>query len=410
MKRVIIPTTIVLFLLPAFAYRQSSIYSKEGEARKVGMAHLHLGSIEVKVKGRGSIVAGKREEIRNNGKKIERILVQEGDIVNKGDLLAVLRDDELEMKKREAEIELVKNKAFLSEAGKGENAPDVKEAGRQLELSLMELERGKKEYTVSEELYKSGAISMQQYEDSKARLKKAGLQYDQANDSLSRITEKQRHEMEIARLNYEKAGKMVDKVTRELNELHIKAPIDGKIVSVNNESGRYRENEPLFVIADFNDLRVIAYISARDATRVVKGQKMQVMFDEYGRMFKETVDFVDVKVMREQFGADRATKVEVRGNLTGPFPDSLKLGTEIEVEIITEEAKGIPVIPIEAVLEESGRRFVYADVNGRATKKEVETGKVGMDMIEIKKGLAVGATVVTRGNLEVKDGERISWK
>lgn len=128
MKRILIPTTVVLLLLPVFAYRQSAISSRESEGKIVKAVPLGLGNIDVKVKGRGTIVAGSREGIRIKmaGRKVERLLVHEGDVVSKGDLLAVVKDDELELKKKEAGAEIIKNEAALREISKGEEASDIK--------------------------------------------------------------------------------------------------------------------------------------------------------------------------------------------------------------------------------------------------------------------------------------------
>lgn len=274
----------------------------------------------------------------------------------------------------------------------------------------MELERCKKEFTVSEELYRSGAISLQQYDDSKARLRRAELQYEMVKDSLSRLLEKQHWEKDIAKLNYEKAKVAVDRIIKEEKELMVRTPINGRVISINSNTGSAVEGAPLFVIADFTDLSVTAFIDAHDAAKVMKGQKIQVLLEAYGHSLEGAVDFVDMKVVQDNFGGDRTNKIEVRGKLKGPFPDTLKLGAAVELEIVTAESRNVPVLPIEAVMEEDGRLFVYAVQSGKAVKKEVETGVSGVDLIELKKGLAVNDVVVTRGNLDLKEGEKVLWK
>jgi len=67
----------------------------------------------------------------------------------------------------------------------------------------------------------------------------------------------------------------------------------------------------------------------------------------------------------------------------------------------------VPVVPASAIVTGAEGEAAFIVVDGRAVRREVETGVVSEGRIEIVSGLAPGESVVVVGNHNLRDGARV---
>ena len=84
------------------------------------------------------------------------------------------------------------------------------------------------------------------------------------------------------------------------------------------------------------------------------------------------------------------------------------LGVEAKVEIHTQSASQILVLPVECVNADKDGEFVYAVENGIVVKKTVITGISSDTYIEIKEGLAEGEQVITSVTTDIVEGMAVT--
>jgi multidrug efflux pump subunit AcrA (membrane-fusion protein) len=104
--------------------------------------------------------------------------------------------------------------------------------------------------------------------------------------------------------------------------------------------------------------------------------------------------------------------MEVRVAVDNPGA-KLKAGMFAKARIITEEKGNIVKIPVSAVVNRFGERFVfvadYSDPEAPVARRRTITQGILIDgVLEVTQGLAPGEEVVVRGQTLLEDGSRIN--
>jgi len=100
----------------------------------------------------------------------------------------------------------------------------------------------------------------------------------------------------------------------------------------------------------------------------------------------------------------RAMRAEVEVENTESL---LRPGMFVEVSIIKEQRKGVPVAPREAVTDRGGKWVVFVLKGQQVSKQEVVLGLGDDEIVEIRKGLEPGERIVTRGIETLTDQVRV---
>jgi len=179
----------------------------------------------------------------------------------------------------------------------------------------------------------------------------------------------------------------------------VRAPFSGvigrRLVSVGDYVGTQRE---LLMLQTVSPVRVVFNVPERYAAALGVGQEVTFRVAALpGRDFAGRVDFVDPAVT---LPARTITVKAVSGNSGG----ELQPGMFVEVRLATEVRANATVIPEEAVAPAAGGAFVWAVVDGRATRREVELGVRVPGFVEVRRGVEAGEIVVVGGLDRMFDG------
>lgn len=181
--------------------------------------------------------------------------------------------------------------------------------------------------------------------------------------------------------------------------LKLKAPMDGVVLRRDGEVGEIAgtgASDVLLWVGQPRPLRVVAEVNEDDIARVKPGQRTLLRHEGFPEgALAAHVDSVTPK-------GDPQTKT-FRVYLALPDDTPLKVGMSVEANIVIAEAKGVMLVPSEAL---SGK-VVQVVIDGRAVRREVETGIRGTRMTEIRSGLSQGDRVVSPFRSEVADGARV---
>jgi len=100
----------------------------------------------------------------------------------------------------------------------------------------------------------------------------------------------------------------------------------------------------------------------------------------------------------------------VVGEALGEIADpgrALPLNAAVDVQVVVAERHGVLTIPRGALRRDGERRFVYAVAGGRAARREVAVGLVGLAQVEIRGGLDPGDAVVADPAVPLAEGQRV---
>lgn len=203
--------------------------------------------------------------------------------------------------------------------------------------------------------------------------------------------------------------RLADASARELENrvasLTLKAPTDGIVYGLPRKAGEsVNAGQLVASVADPQHLRVRARVDQPDLPRISQGQRMIVTFDGLpDRRWEGVVRSVPsgvTDVGGRQVG-------EVIGEISDPAL-SLPPNAAVNVQIIVGEKRGALAIPRAALLRDGTARSVYVLVDGRARRKPVTVGLVGLSDVEITGGLTGGDVVIIPGAAPLSEGARVS--
>jgi HlyD family secretion protein len=329
--------------------------------------------------------------------EIIELYVQEGDRVEAGDPLCVIKPDMYISALNRAEATLNSSRARQAQA----------------EAQLIERELAFKR---AKQLYETSTIPVSEFESAEAAFKVA------------------RAEVRAAQFSVKSAEASVAEAQEQLTKTRIFAPIAGTISALNVEKGErvvgtsMMTGTEMMVVADLDKMEVLAEVNENDIVKVSLNDTALIEVDAYlNRKFKglvteiansakvagTTTDQVtnfDVKVLLLQ--ESYADLIDSVANRIYPF----RPGMSATVDILTNTRENVISVPIAAVTtrilenkkeeaqtatpetvgiaDEERVEVVFLHKDGRARQVNVHTGIQDNVSIEIVEGLTEGDEVI----------------
>lgn len=193
-----------------------------------------------------------------------------------------------------------------------------------------------------------------------------------------------------------------DEIGYHYNPFEVKSDVKGVVARVlQNPGALVTPATPLIAMVDIDTVKAVAAVDELKIRFVRMGQPVKVTLQAYpGEAFAARV----TNVSPVANPVTRTIEVEV-GIPNGSH--RIKPGMYAETEFEQGRHKGF-VVPIVSVVDRAGRKYVFAAAGGRAAMKEVVTGAVTGDEIEIVSGLDGSETIVTTGADRLENNDTIT--
>ena len=320
---------------------------------------------------------------------VVEVRVSEGSKVRRGDILVRLDNPQLAVRAQEARSVVLQLTAERVKAA-GELESEKREAARLLRIAEADAP-----------LLKEGAITRSAQEADETAARQAADRVRAAEARLASLTATAgagRSRLELAEASARELERLVASMT-------VRAPVDGVVYGLPRKTGE--TVSPGQVIANVSDpehVQVRARVDQPDLPRVAAGQRLIVTFDGLpGQRFEGKVRQVAAGV-REVGGREV-------GEVTGAISDSertLPPNASVNVQIVVGEKRSILAIPRAALSREGERHFVYRLEDGRARRRDVSVGLIGINEAEITSGVREGDRVILPGAATpLSDGLRV---
>jgi HlyD family secretion protein len=230
--------------------------------------------------------------------RIVALLVEEGQWVEAGTILARLEDDDYrqQMSLDEANLRVQEAELTLALAG---SRPQEKQAAEQAVLDAeAELEQRKLDFERAERLYREGVGSEEARDQAETNRKRAEAAYRQARELLDQTREGTRPEdIAIARAQLLRARESLELSRIQLSHTILRAPQAGVILVRQAELGEVvAVGTPVVTLADLDHVWLRAYLNETELGRVRWGQPAQLRTDTYpGKTYPGRVSFISSK-------------------------------------------------------------------------------------------------------------------
>ncbi|HEX2713050.1 MAG TPA: efflux RND transporter periplasmic adaptor subunit [Candidatus Acidoferrales bacterium] len=299
--------------------------------------------------------------------KITEIVVKEGDVVKRGDVL--LR---LENIQPTADVEA--QRAGVSSAEEGVNSAEANFRAAQADLvqRQADLERAKFDWDRAQSLYKEGLIPKADYDARKSAYDGASA----AVDSIKARLQQLRAELERSRAIFDQNRAMLNRTRDVLRKTTYTAPIGGVVTyiavrvgenvvpGIQNSPGSY-----LMTISDMSVVTAEVKVDETDIVNVKGGQASDVTIDAMpGKTFTGHVTEVGTQAVLRTSGlattqttasTQEAKDFKVVVTLDSP-PAGLRPGLSTTAKIRTAERKNALAIPIQALAVRSRKELEEA--------------------------------------------------
>lgn len=314
---------------------------------------------------------------------VAAIRAREGQRVRRGTVLVELENASLSTRSRDA-------RAAVSdlEAERAKAAAD-------LEAEKAEAARARKVFEADGRLLAEGAVTRAAYEADEIAAAGAGRRVEAGRARLESLTG--------SRLAL--AAESARELSRRAESLTVRAPADGVVYNLPRKAGEsVEEGQIVASVTDPDHLRVRVRVDQPDLPRVAAGQRLVVTFDGLAdRKWGGQVTLVSPG-LREVEGRRVG---EVLGEIAEPT-SRLPPNASVNVQIVVAEKKSALVVPRAAVNRDGERRFVWLLQGGRARRRDVTVGLIGLTEVEIASGLSEGERVLMSGAIPLSEGLRVA--
>lgn len=259
--------------------------------------------------------------------------------------------------------------------------------------------------------YLQAQVSAQRAEREKTRMRKLrefGLSTQQNLDDTESEEAAAQARVAAASAQIRAAEGDLRQLQARLSKGLIRSPLDGIVslrdVNVGDFASDAAAGKPLFRIVDNRILRITATVPSVEMAGLNAGNVLTFSVDSFpGKTFSGKVMHINPSVNE----ADRSVKVIAEiPNGSG----ELKSGLFAKGRIVTGVRKNIIQVPRSALIGlnvASKKAALFVVKDGKARYRDVVTGAVSGDRVEIASGLETGEQLVVRGGFNLKDDDKV---
>lgn len=376
-----IAVLLVASVLPLASPANEPAVASEAPSRvapSVTVAAAARTEVQARVPVSGSIVARQLVRVfpQVQGPELTEILVEAGDSVTKGHVLARLSTDTLA-----AQLEQARAEYQRAEAGIGQAQSNIDSASASLTQAQSVLERVQR-------LREGGTASQSALDDAVAAEANARAQAASAADGLA---------VARAALAQAEAARRIAELNLERAE--IVAPVDGVVVTRNAELGTLAAagGDPMFVLLADGDVEMSAEVIETALGNLKPGDAAEVTVAGAGTVLG-TVRLVPASV-------DPVTRLGVM-RIALDDDEGIRIGQFASGWVITDRHQAVTV-PASAVLADDTGERVQVVRNGAVETRPVRAGLLWDGRREIIEGLAQGEQVIVRSGAFFRTGDQV---
>ena len=333
---------------------------------------------------------------------VDRIVAEEGAMLEKGDTILTLVNPELTRqindKRDEYEKQMVsyRNQEITMEK-------QTLNLRQQILQAQYEQRRQQKNYELAKEEFAMGIKSKAELEvvEEEYNLKRQttalqmeGLRYDSVTSSLSR---------QILQTDMERERKKFARELERLGDLVVRAPISGQLSFIQATPGQQvGGNNKIGEIKVLSQYKIHTSLSEYYIDRVTTGLPATILYQ--GKRFPLKITKVVPEVKDRSFDVDLVFGDEM--------PDNVRVGKSYRVQIELGQPEEAVVIPRGNFYQATGGQWIYkvSEDGEKAIRTPITIGRQNPQQYEVTTGLQPGDRVITTGYDQFGEAEVLILK
>lgn len=336
------------------------------------------------------------------GGRVEEILIDEGNMVKKGDVILRLSNTNLilEISNNEAAVSRAINEFENTKINLEFNTINRKQTLIETQRQLKMRER---QYEYNKELLKNQHISKEEFDQSYEQYKATKEQYALIKEAVkndSVYKEVQLKAMDTQIRNMQENLKVIQ---GRMENLKVKAPVDGELANLNPEVGEViTYGNRIGTVNILDDYKLRVEIDEHYIARVRRG--LPGSFDFNGSNYKLKIDKVYPEVTNGRFAVDMI--------FTSEKPNQIRIGQTFRLKLELGESKQAVLIPRGGFYQSTGGQWVYVvdEDNNVAVKRNISIGRQNPRYYEVLEGLEPGEKVIVSSYDNFNDVDQLILK
>lgn len=315
----------------------------------------------------------------NQGNRVERLLVQEGDRLKAGQVIAILDSHEqrqaaLVEAEEAVNVAIAKLEMIQAGAKQGEIKAQQAEIARlsterlgnieaqtaTVERLQSELQNAQTEFNRYQSLYQQGAISASERDKRRLALDTTQKSVLEAQVTLNRIRSTTPQELNKAKATLEQISEVrpvdvrsaqaeVNRVIASRNQAKasfaqsvVRSPINGEVLDIHTRSGEVVSTNGIIEIGQTRQMQAIAEVYQSDVSKIRVGQRVKVTSNSIEGELTGTIERVGSQVRRQTIvNTDPSTNIdarviEVHAILDNASSQKAAKFTNLQVQVVIE--------------------------------------------------------------------------
>jgi len=335
------------------------------------------------------------------GGRVEEIFLEDGAMVKKNDIILRLSNTNLQMEIMNREANLADNINNLRNT-----RINMEQKRLNLESQMLEIDyqiiKEKRKFDIDKQLFKNRQLSKEKFIETENSfnylIKKRKLTLEnQKQDSIFRIIQVKQLEESVNRMQ-----QSFEIMRKKLDDLNIKAPLNGQLSAVNAEIGQaIRTGERLGKIDILSSYKIRTQIDEYYISKTNNGLVGEFEFNN--ETYKLKIKKIFLEVQNGKFIVDLVFIDKEN------IPTNIRLGQSFRIKLELGEPKESIQIPRGGFFQSTGGNWIFViDKSGKfATKRDIIINRQNPKYFEITEGLEEGEDVIISGYENFGDVEKL---
>jgi len=390
--RILIPSVLLLALVLYLLLRDSSS-TYRAEREKCTIEATFLGPFHdfIRLTGVVEPISSVSVEALEGG-RVEEVLLEEGSMVEKGDVIVKLRNEALNLSFTDQHSSYAYLTNELTNQLIQVKQQEISDKQELLAMDNDINDKGRKLQKV-ESLYAKGGVSPEEYlvlkgaYETAVKNRELKLQKMSLDSALRR---NQRSQIEMKMLL----------VRQQLDNLNVRAPLSGLLGSIELEVGQsVGKGQRIGQISDLSSYKITAQVDEHYIDRIRKGLVATVARQQDTFLLELAKVYPEVK--SNQF------RIDLR--FVAGLPSSIRTGQSYSLSLQLGETREAIQIAKGGFFQSTGGQWVYVLLpDGRtAVKRNIKIGRQNPQYYEIIEGLEPGEQVITSNYDAFGDNDKI---
>jgi len=323
------------------------------------------------------------------GGRVEEKYVEDGTMMKKGEPIMKLSNTDLELSlvNQETSVFNLLTQMQISRNAARQNTIMKLNQETDVTSALKEAERI---YLMNKQLYDQRVIALQEFKQSENNYNYALKKKNLTTEILQQDSDSTRQEYLQAQESYKRTQQALQIMRRKVEDLVVRAPIDGQLTSMDAEIGQNKnKGERLGQIDVLSGFKVRVDVDEHYISRVFNG--LTGAFNFGGKDYQLTIYKVYTQVTSGKFQVDM--------KFVGEIPKEIRRGQTLQIRLALSDETQAVLVARGGFYQETGGNWIFKlNQDGTvAYRTDIQLGRQNPEYYEVLQGLVPGDKVITSG-------------